>query len=168
MSLPIVGVGVRGDRADLGDFLRVVARLRQLLELGDGADHGLVDAALEVHRVHAGGDGLQAFADQRLREHGRGRGAVTGDVGGLGSDFLHHLRAHVLELVGQLDLLGDGHAVLGDRRRAEALLEHDVAALRTERRLDGVRQHIHAAQHARAGVFGKTNFFSSHWINSSK
>ncbi|HEX3124753.1 MAG TPA: TCP-1/cpn60 chaperonin family protein, partial [Rhodanobacteraceae bacterium] len=43
-------------------------------------------------------DGLHAFADQRLCEHGRGRGAVTGDVGRLGSDFLDHLRAHVLEL----------------------------------------------------------------------
>jgi len=37
----------------------------------------------------------------------------------------------------------------------EALLEHDIAALRSQRRLDGVRQHIHAAQHARAGVFVK-------------
>jgi hypothetical protein len=37
------------------------------------------------------------------------------------SDFLHHLRAHVLELVSQFDFLGDGDAVLGDGRGAEAL-----------------------------------------------
>ena len=155
-------VGVGRDRADLGDFLVVGGRLGDLLQLVDGGDHGLVDAALEVHRVHAGGDRLHAFADQRLRQHGRGGGAVTGVVGGLGSDFLHHLRAHVLELVGQLDFLGDGHAVLGDRRGAEALLEHDVAALRAEGGLDGIGEDVDAAQHARARVFAETDFFGSH------
>ena len=45
-------------------------------------------------------------------------------------DFLHHLRAHVLELVFELDLLGDRDAVLGDGRGAERLVEDDVAALR--------------------------------------
>ena len=44
---------------------------------------GQVDAALEVHRVHAGGDRLGAFAHDRLGEHGRRGGAVAGDVGGL-------------------------------------------------------------------------------------
>ena len=52
----------------------------------------------------------------------------------LRSDFLHHLRAHVLELVLELDFLRDRDAVLGDGRGAEALLEHGVAALRAERR----------------------------------
>jgi hypothetical protein len=33
------------------------------------------------------------------------------------------------ELVLELDLLGDGHAVLGDAGSAERLVEHDVAAL---------------------------------------
>src|SRR5215813_9599662 len=52
--------------------------------------------------------------------------ARTGDVGGLGSDLANHLRAHVLELVLELDLLGDGDAVLGDAGSAERLVEHDV------------------------------------------
>ena len=73
-------------------------------------------------------------------------------VVGLGRDLAHHLRAHVLELVGELDLLGDGHAVLGDPRRAEALVDHDVAALRAQRDLDRVGEDVHAAQHALAGV----------------
>ena len=138
--------------------------LESFLSSSTARDDGLVDAALQIHRVHAGGDGLHAFADQRLREHGRGGGAVTGDVGRLRSDFLDHLRAHVLELVGELDLLGDGHAVLGDRRCAEALLEHDVAALRAEGGLDRIGQGVDAAQHASARVFGETDFFGSHWM----
>ena len=66
---------------------------------------------------------------QRLGQHGGGGGAVAGDVVGLGGDLLHQLGAHVLEGVLELDLTGDGHAVVGDGRRAELLLEDDVAAL---------------------------------------
>ena len=81
--------------------------LESFLQLFDGRLDGLVDAALDVHRVGAGGDGLQALAHDRLGQHGGGRGAVAGLVGGVGSDFLHHLRAHVLELVLQFDFLRD-------------------------------------------------------------
>jgi hypothetical protein len=73
-------IRVGGDRADLGDFLGGRARLGDLLQLLDRDGDRLVDAALDVHRVHAGGDVLHAFGDDRLREHGGGGGAVTGDV----------------------------------------------------------------------------------------
>ena len=82
---------------------------------------------------------LEALAEDRLGQHGRGGGAVTRDVGGLGGDLLQHLGAHVLVRVLQLDLLGDGDAVLGDRRAAELLVDDDVAALRAQRRLHGLR-----------------------------
>ena len=129
----------------------VVIFLERFFSSSTTAFDRLVDAALQVHRVHAGGDRLGALADDRLRQHGRGGGAVAGDVVGLGGDLAHHLRAHVLELVGELDLLGDGHAVLGDARRAEALVEHDVAALGAERHLHRVGEDVDAAQHALRG-----------------
>ena len=80
----------------------------------------------------------------------------------LRGDFAHHLRAHVLELVGELDVLGDGHAVLGDARGAEGLLEHDVAALGAEGHLDRVGEDVDAAQHAVARVGAELDFFGSH------
>ena len=83
-------------------------------------DDRRVDAALDVHRVVAGGHQLGALVVDGLGQHGGGGGAVAGDVGGLGGDLLHHLRAHVGQLVLELDLLGDGDAVLGDRGRAPA------------------------------------------------
>ena len=49
----------------------------------------------------------------------------------------------------QIDLLRDGHAVLGDRRRSEVLADDDVAPLRPERDLDRVGQLIDAAEHRR-------------------
>ena len=111
----------------------------------------MVDAALQVHRVRARGDRLQALADDGLREHGGGGGAVAGLIGGVGSDFLHHLRAHVLELVLELDLLRDRDTVLGDGGGAEALVEHRVAALGAQRHLDGIRQNVDALEHASHG-----------------
>src|SRR6267143_1224825 len=63
-----------------------------------------------------------------------------------------HLSAHVLELVLKLDFLGDGDAVLGDARRAERLVEHDVAALGAERHLHRIVENIDAAQHPVAGI----------------
>ena len=162
------GVAVGRDGADLGDFGGGGDRLGALLDILDDGVHRDVDAALQIHRVHAGGDRLGALAHDRLRQHGRGGGAVAGGVVGLGGDFAQHLRAHVLELVLELDLLGDGDAVLGDARGAEALLDHDIAALGAERHLHRVGENIDAAQHAIARVSGKFNVFGSHLFCSLK
>src|SRR5690606_7476264 len=113
----------------------------------------------EVHRVHAGGDGFRAFLDNGLRQNGGGGGAVASLVVGLGGDFAQQLCAHVLELVLKLDFLGDGHAVLGDARSAERLVDDDVAALGAERHLDGVGENIDATQHTVARVAGEFDFF---------
>ena len=125
-----------------------------------------IDAALQIHRIHAGGDELRAFAHDRLGQNGRGRGAVAGGVVGLRGHLAHHLRAHVLELVVELDLLGDGDAVLGDAGRAERLVEHDVAALGAQRHLDGVGENVDAAQHSVARVGRKTYVLGCHCISS--
>ena len=94
-----------------------------------------------------------------MRKHSRGGGAVAGRVSRLGGDFAHHLGAHVLELVLKLDFLGDGDAVLGDAGRAERLVEHDIAPLRTERDLHRIVEDIHTAQHLVAGIDAEFDFF---------
>ena len=137
-----------------------------LLELGDDVLDGLLDAALHEHRVDAGDDGAEAFVEDRFGQHGGGGGAVAGDVAGLGGDFADHAGAHVLVLVFQLDLLGDGDAVLGDGRRAEALLQDDVAALGPERHLDGAGQLGDAAAHRFAGFLIERNLLGGHFGTS--
>ena len=124
----------------------------------DGED-GLFNAALERHRIRAGSHGLHALAVDRLGQNGRRRGAVTGDVAGLAGDFLHHLRAHVLQRVLQLDFLGHGHAVLGDERRAKLLLDNYVAALGAERHLDCVCHDVYAAENRLTGFLTVNNLF---------
>ena len=81
---------------------------------------------------------FDAFAEDGLRQHGGGRGSVTRRVAGLAGDFADELSTHVLVGILELDFLGDGHAVLGNGRGAELLVENGVAALGSERRLDGV------------------------------
>src|SRR5436190_613031 len=83
-------------------------------------------------------------------------------IGGLRCDLAHQLRAHVLELVLELDLLGDCHSVLGDARRPERLVEHDVTALRTERHAHGVGEGIDAAQHSITRIDGEFDFLGGH------
>src|SRR5208283_2842860 len=158
-------LAVRADGADLRRLARRGDLLGALLQLLDDRLYGLVDAALEVHRVHARGHRLRALADDRLRQHRRRGGTVTGGVAGLAGDRAHHLRAHVLELVGQFDFLGDGHAVLGDARGAEALVEHDVAALGAQRHLHRVGENVDAAQHPLAGVTAEANFLRCHVLS---
>src|SRR3954452_13076868 len=161
-ELADLGVAVGGDGADLGDFLVRGDLLGVLDEVGDHGFHSQVDTALQVHRVHAGGNRLGAFAHNGCGQHGRGGGAVASSVGRLGGHFAHHLRAHVLELVVELDLLGDGNAVLGDAGCAERLVEHDVAALRTERDLHRVGEDVDAAKHLVACIDAEFDFFSCH------
>jgi len=146
------GIAVRRDRANLRDLLVGRDLLGILLQVLDDRLDGEVDAALEIHRVHTGGDRLGAFLDNGLGKNRCGGRAITGEVRGLRGDFAHHLRAHVLELIFELDLLGDSDAVLGDARCAERLVEHDVAALGTKRHADCVGEDVHAAQHAVARV----------------
>ena len=105
---------------------------------------------------------FRPFAQYGLRQYGSGRGAVTGDVRRLGSNFLDHLSAHVFELVFQLDFLGNGYAVLGDGRSAKALVEHYVAAFRTQGHSYRVCQDVYAGEHFLPGVVAEANFFSSH------
>src|SRR6185436_9104845 len=156
------GVAVRRDDPDLGDLVRAGNRLGPVLEILDDLGDGEIDAALQVHRVHAGRNRLHALADDRLGEDRGGGGAVAGNVVGLRSNFADHLRAHVLELVLKLDFLGDGDAVLGDARSAEALVDDDVAALGTERHLYGVGENVDAAEDAFTRIAGKFDVLGCH------
>jgi hypothetical protein len=70
--------------------------------------------------------------NDRLREDRCCRGAVAGELAGLDGDLFEHLRADVLEPVGELDFLRDRDPVLADPRSPEGLVENDVAPLRSQ------------------------------------
>ncbi len=155
-------ITVGRDGADLGDVLLAVGRDREILERGDERLDGLVDAPLELHRVRTRGDVLEPFTKDRLRQHGGGGGAVAGQIGGLGGDLLDHLGAHVLDRVGELDLLGHRDAVLGHGRGAELLVDHDVAPLGAEGHLDRLGESVNALLQLRASVHVEEEFLCCH------
>src|SRR5204863_5893640 len=156
----------RGDRGDPGDVLLAVDLLRLLLEALDDALDGLLDAALEPHRVRTRSDVLQALADDRLRENGGGRRAVARDVVRRRGDLAHELSALVLEDVLDLDLTSDRDAVVRDRRRAELLVQHHVAALRAKGDLDRVREDVDAALERAPRVLVELQLLVSHSVSS--
>jgi hypothetical protein len=156
------GIAIGGNRTDLGDLLRGRDVAREFLQVFDDRADGFVDARLQIHRVHPRGHVLHAFLHDRLCQHGCGGGAAPGDIRSLGGDLLHHLRAHVFELVLQVDFLGHGYAVLGDRGRAERAFQHDVASLRTQGYFDRIGQNICAVHDARKGGIMESDFFGCH------
>src|SRR5882724_7845611 len=150
-------VVVGADRSHLSDHVAGDG-LRQLVEFAFAALAGLgvdgaanhrnrfLDAPLHGHGVGAGRNRLHAFTIDGLCQNGRGGGAIASDVGSLGSDFPHHLRANVLQPIFQFDFFCHGHAVLGNGRRSVFLLNHYIAAFGAESHLHGVGQNINAAE----------------------
>ncbi len=150
-------VAICRDDADLGDLL--IARNgpgARLYVLDDTSD-STVDTALQTQRIGTRRHRLHAFADDRLGDHGCGRGAVTGMILRPGCHCPQHLSTHVLELVLELDLLGDGYAVLGNPWRTIALVDQDIASLRAERHLDRIGEQVDPAANAFARADGKSD-----------
>ena len=87
------------------------------------------------------------FFSERLGQNRGGGGAVARDVVGLLGDFLDQLGADALVRLFEVNLLGDGNAVVGDGGGAPLLVEDDVAPLGAERDLDGVGKKVEAALH---------------------
>ncbi len=159
------GVGVGRNGAHLRDFLAGGARLGNHLQLCHGSRHSLVNPALQIHGVHASGHELHAFHHNGLRQHGRGRGTVTGHIRSLGSHFLDHLRAHVLELVLQFDFLGHGHTILSDGGGTIGAIQHHITTFRAQGNLHGIGQNVHACYHFGAGCVMEFYVFSCHCIS---
>ncbi len=118
-----------------------------------------VDASDNLYVLVSGNDRLQTFDEDRFGHDGGGGGAIARDVAGFRGNFADHAGAHVFIDVFQVDFLGHGDAVLGDGRRAKALLQDHVATLGAERHFDGTGQLGNAAPHGIASFLIKGNHF---------
>ena len=148
---------VPGDRGHRGDRLLVAGldRRGHFAELLEADIDGLVDSPGHRHRVGTRGNVLQTRLVDRLGQHRGGGGPVAGHVARLGSNLLDQLDPHVLERVLQLDVLGDGHAVLGHLGCSPALVEHRIAAAWSQGTLHRPGQLRHSRKQALAGVLVK-------------
>jgi hypothetical protein len=155
------------DGADLGDLGAPGDLPRAPIDVVDRGFDRHVDAAFEVHGVHAGGDRLDALAQDRLGQHRGCGGAVARQLAGLDRDLAQHPGAHVLQVVGELDGLGHGDAVLADARTAIGLADQHVAAFGAERRLDRLGHDVDAAEQARARVLAESHLGRYHGDGAS-
>jgi hypothetical protein len=133
-----------GDRGHVGDLVLGLDLLGLVLDGLNGRLDPALDAPLEGHRVGPGRDVPEPLLHHGLGQHGGRGGAVAGDVVGLLGDLLHQLRPHLLQGLLELDLLGDGDAVVGDGGGAPLLLQDHVSALGAEGDPDRVGQLVHA------------------------
>src|SRR5262249_16020214 len=76
------------------------------------------------------------------------------------------LGAHVLEGVFELDLLGNRHAVIGNRGRAEFLVEDYVTAARAERNLYGIGKRVHPLLQGAARFLAVDQLLCRHGFSS--
>ena len=113
--------------------------------MGDRGLDGLLDSAADDHRIGTERDAAEPLVVDRAGQNRGGRRAVAGDVAGLRGDLVDELGPHVLVGIFQLDLFADGHAVLGDERIAEALIDDHIASGRTHRDGHRVGQDFDAA-----------------------
>ncbi len=151
-----LAVGSR-DGGNLGDLLFGVGGHGQVVQRLGRCNNGCLDALLERHRVGASSHVLQALTHERPSEHGGRRGAVTSNVVGLLGNFFDELCADLLEGVFEVDLLGDGDTVVGDRRGAPLLVEHYVAALWPKGDAHCVSQLVHSSLETPTGLFIECN-----------
>src|SRR5699024_76523 len=77
-------------------------------------------------------------------------------------DLLDELGTNLLVRLLQLDLLGDGHAIVGDRGGAPLLLQDNVASPRAEGDLHGVSEGVEPTLHPATGLLVEGNDLG-HW-----
>ncbi len=152
----------------LGNGLGVGTWLGLLFELLNNGTRSTINATLQIHRVHAGGNRLQTFIDDSLSQNGSSGCAISGFVVGLGGNILDQLGAHILETVFQFDFFGNRNAILGDDRSTKAALQYHIAALWTKGSLYRISQGVDTSEHFFTAGIAELNFFSSHLLYTSK
>ena len=147
--------------ADAGDLLLAGDLLRLLLaQVLDDLVDGLLDAALQRQRVGAGGDVLQALADDRP-----GPAAVAVVVPSPATSLVAVAtsRTSWAPWFSKTSSTSISRAMVTPSLvivgRAELLVEHDVAALRAERHLDRVGDGVDAGLQSASRA--SSSYFSS-------
>mmetsp|Transcript_80850 Transcript_80850/g.168729 ORF Transcript_80850/g.168729 Transcript_80850/m.168729 type:complete len:618 (+) Transcript_80850:65-1918(+) len=115
--------------------------------------HSLIHTSLDVHGVHASGNGLASFSEDRSREDRGSGGAIAGNIVRLARDLLHELGANVDhgERL-QVDGLRNCHTILGHLGGAEGLLDDHISALGSHGDRNGIGQPVATLQHEGSGL----------------
>ena len=117
------GIVVRGNGADLSLFLARLDRARHGPQSLDHALGGTIEAALDIDRARAGNDVAYAIGKYRVSQNCCGARSIAHHVAGLFCSLSKHPGAEILLRVLEVELLGDGDAVVAHDRHAPFLLD---------------------------------------------
>jgi hypothetical protein len=162
-QLAELGIAGREGR-DACDVALAVERARLFGQHRECGRDGGRDAAAQRHRVAAGHERREAVADDLVGQDGGGTRAIARLLPGAKRHLAQHLHAHVLERVGQLQLLRHRDAVARDRgHQAVRAVEHDAPAARPERDAHGGRELVDAPPQRAAGIVIEADPFAHGW-----
>ena len=153
-------VVVRGDSSDVLDFLLSFDWDCLLFKTFYYFLHSCLNAAAEVHWVHARSDRFAAFFEDGASEDSRGGGAVTSHIVNFTSDLFDEGGANVVVAVGELDIFRDGHTVFSNLGSTESAIKHNVATTRSKRNLNRVSKAVTPFKHKSASLSTKLDILS--------
>ncbi len=96
-----------------------------MLQRLDGTLGGTLQSALDIDCACPSHDIPKAVCEDRMRENGRGAGAIADNVACPLGSLPQHPRAEILLRVLQIEFLGNGDAVIADDRRSPFSFDED-------------------------------------------
>ena len=129
-----------GNRRHLSFFAPTLHCLGQTPQRFHGDLDATVNATLQVDCTGAGRNITDTLGKDRVSENRGHTGAVTDGIAGALGGLTNHLGAKILAGILELDLFGDGDAVIADQGYTEALLNENTLGFGTERDPYGIGQ----------------------------
>eukprot|EP00128_Syssomonas_multiformis_P010966 Colp12_sorted_trinity150504_noHs@27325 len=150
-------VSIGRDGGHLLNLLGGVDHHRAGLEVLQHNINSCLDASTQVGRANASLHVLACLSVHSTCEDGGSGGTVTSLIVGLTGNILDQASTKVLELILELDVLGNSHTVLGDLGGAVSLLDHDRATLGAESHSHCISKLVHTGKHSNTGLITVLN-----------
>ena len=150
------------DRCHLRLFLALLDRARQSLQLIDGRLGASLEAALEVYGAGAGDHIAHAIGKYCVCQNDRRAGTIADGLASLLGGLPQHLRAEVLLGILEVELLGDGHAVVADKGHTPFSLDQHGLGFWPQRHPDCIGKLRGATQQLLPGHGPEQNLLMGH------
>jgi len=148
-------VTVGGNGGDLSNLLGGGDLALILTQEADNGVNGGLGTSSEIHRVAASSNVLNGLSENSTAKDSSRSGTITSRFVGLGSNLLQETGTQVLELVLQVDGLGNGNTILGDLGSTKGLLNKNIATLGAEGNRDSLGQSVNTLEESGTALNAK-------------
>lgn len=152
---------VSRDSCDVLDLLSSRNGNGNLFKAKHDLINSLLDASAKIHWVHSSSNRFAAFFEDSTGKNRRGSSSITSLVIGFAGNLLDEVGTDVVEPVGELNVLGYCHTILGDLWHSKAAVNNYVATTGSQGDLDGISEHIAALKHEGTGLSSELDVLAS-------